>query len=292
MTENSQDELTKRANNLFNTLQKNQKSIFYLAGNATSITLFNKAAKSAFEKNKKFVNLYDQLENKKNVKKSNQDFLPITRPFYDFKSNVDHSTLYSISKPFELLHADIVDTRFLAKSSVDPKYCLLLVDLFTSKACNYPMKSRNLLARKLKLFYEDVKNKRTGRMRLQTNLEFKQNQIFKLNDEFNVDMFHTRLQGGKAFAAEQKIREFKKLLLRGKRLEKQYGRRLKPLDLIRKVTQHMNNVNSTKYELVPETIEKRSLDPKDGEYFQEIYDFMRLRKIGMNQLQNKNITRK
>ena len=50
MTENSQDELTKRANNLFNTLQKNQKSIFYLAGNATSITLFNKAAKSAFEK--------------------------------------------------------------------------------------------------------------------------------------------------------------------------------------------------------------------------------------------------
>ena len=292
MTENSQDELTKRANNLFNTLQKNQKSIFYLAGNATSITLFNKAAKSAFEKDKKFVNLYDQLENKKNVKKSNQDFLPITTPFYDFKSNVDHSTLYSIGKPFELLHADIADTRFLAKSAVDPKYCLLLVDLFTSKVYIYPMKSRNLLARKLKLFYEDVKNKRTGRMRLQTDLEFKQNQIFKLNDEFNVDMFHTRLQGGKAFAAEQKIREFKKLLLRGKRLEKQYGRRLKPLDLIRKVTQHMNNVNSTKYELAPETIEKRSLDPKDGEYFQEIYDFMRLRKIGMNQLQNKNITRK
>ena len=34
-------------------------------------------------------------------------------------------------------------------------------------------------------------------------------------------MFHTRLRGGKVFAGEQKIREFKKLLLRGKRLEKQ-----------------------------------------------------------------------
>ena len=34
-------------------------------------------------------------------------------PFYDFKSNVDHSTLYTIGKPFELLHADIADTRFL-----------------------------------------------------------------------------------------------------------------------------------------------------------------------------------
>ena len=48
----------------------------------------------------------------------------------------------------------------------------------------------------------------------------------------------------------------------------------------------MNNINSTKYELPPETIEKRSLDPNDGEYFQEIYDFMRLRKIGTNQLRN------
>ena len=48
----------------------------------------------------------------------------------------------------------------------------------------------------------------------------------------------------------------------------------------------MNNVNSTKYELTPETIEKRSLDPNDGECFQEIYDFMRFRKIGTNQLRN------
>ena len=85
------------------------------------------------------------------------------------------------------------------------------------------MKNRSLLAKKLKLFYEDINNKRTGRMRLQTDLEFKQNQVLKLNDEFNIEMFHTRLRGGKAFAAEQKIREFKKLLLRGKRLEKQQG---------------------------------------------------------------------
>ena len=63
MTENSQGELTKTANNLFNALQKNPKSIFYLAGHANSKTLFNKAAKSAFEKDKVFVNLYDQLEN-------------------------------------------------------------------------------------------------------------------------------------------------------------------------------------------------------------------------------------
>ena len=107
-----------------------------------------------------------------------------------------------------MVHGDIADTRFLAKSAVDPKYCLLLVDLFTSKSYVYPMKNRRLLAKKLCLFYEDIQNKRTGKLRLQTDLEFKQNQIKKLNAKFNVEMFRTKISGGKAFAAEQKIREF------------------------------------------------------------------------------------
>ena len=64
MAENSQDKLAKRANNLLNALQKNPKSIFYLTVNVTSKTLFNKTAKSAFEKDKLFVNLYNQFENK------------------------------------------------------------------------------------------------------------------------------------------------------------------------------------------------------------------------------------
>ena len=74
--------------------------------------------------------------------------------FLNKRSNIDHSTLYGIIKPFELLHADITDLRFLARSTVDPKYCLLTVDLFTSKIYVYPMKNRSLLAEKLILFYE------------------------------------------------------------------------------------------------------------------------------------------
>ena len=79
--------------------------------------------------------------------------------FVNKKSNVDHSTHYSISKPFELLHADIADLRFLVKSAVDAKYSLLIVDLFASKINVYPMKNRSLSARKLKLFYEDSNKK-------------------------------------------------------------------------------------------------------------------------------------
>ena len=289
MTTNSQVEISNRIQNLFRNLQKDPKSVFYLVGNLSNSVL-NKASKSFYEKDKVFVSLYNQLEDKHFQQK--RDIFPVVTPFINIKSNVDHSTLFSISKPFDLLYADIADTRFLARSAVDPKYCLLLVDLFTSKIYVYPMKSRSLLAKRLKLFYEDIKQKRTGRTRLQTHLEFKQNQILKLNDEFNVEMLHTRLRGGKAFAAEQKIREFEKLLLRSKRLEKQRGKKIKPNDLIRKAAQNMNETISTKYQLVPETIEKRSLNPNDGKYFQEIYDFMRLRKIGNNQMRNDKYNQK
>ena len=67
-------------------------------------------------------------------------------------------------------------------------------------------------------------------MRLQIDLEFKQNEIKKLNEQDNVKMFHHKVRGGKAFAKEQKIREFKKLLYKSKRLEKDKGKRIKPND--------------------------------------------------------------
>ena len=82
------------------------------------------------------------------------------------------------------------------------------------------MKNRSLLAKKMEIFYKDIQPKRTGKMRLQIDLEFNQNKIKALNKKFDVEIFHTKIRGGKAFAAEQKIREFKKILLRSKRFEK------------------------------------------------------------------------
>ena len=63
MTENSQNELNTKVNNLSNNLQKNLKSIFYLIGNLSK-TVLNKASKSVFDKDKVFVNLYNKLEDK------------------------------------------------------------------------------------------------------------------------------------------------------------------------------------------------------------------------------------
>ena len=105
-----------RIQNLFKNLQKDPKSIFYAVENL-SRTILNKARKSIYDKDKFFVNLYNQLEGKSFCQ--NND-LPLATPFVNKQSNIDHSTLYSISKPFDLLHADIADLRWLAKSAVDP----------------------------------------------------------------------------------------------------------------------------------------------------------------------------
>ena len=77
-------------------------------------------------------------------------------------------------------------------------------------------------------------------MRLQTDLEFQQREIMKLNKKDNVLMFGTKIRGGKGFAAEQIIREFKKLLLNSKRLHKSTSsRRLEP-KLIQRAVDNMN----------------------------------------------------
>ena len=154
------------------------------------------------------------------------------------------------------------------------------------------MKNRTLLAKNMEIFHNDIKSKRSGKMCLQTDLEFNQNKIKELNKKFDVDMFHTRLHGGKAFTAEQKIRELKKILLRSKRFEKLRKKRIRPNELIRKAVQNMNETISTKYGFAPETIEKRILDQKDGPYFNEIYDFVRLRKVEKNKIRNAKYNQK
>ena len=58
-------------------------------------------------------------------------------------------------------------------------------------------------------------------MKLQVDQEFQQVKIKDLNDLNNVEMFSTSLRGGKALAAEQKIRELKT------RITKSHGQKLK-----------------------------------------------------------------
>ena len=147
------------------------------------------------------------------------------------------------------------------------------------------MKKRNLLKKKMQTFYEEVEHKRKERMRVQTDLEFQQNKIKNLNKKYNVEMFSTRVRGGKAFAAEQKIREFKKLLLKIKANYKKNKMKFKPIEITKKkATANMNKTKSRKYQIEPEEVERKSL--KDDN-FREKFDFYRIEKVGKSNKRTK-----
>ena len=158
------------------------QKMFYATDKITK-TLIKKARNSLYKKDIVFVNIYNGLENKKLLLEK----VPLNTPFVEKKQDIIRTTLYSFSRPFEALQADIAYISFLARSAVDPKFCLLFVDLFTSKIDTYPMKKRNLLAKKkMELFYKDIEKKRLGKMRLQIDQEFKQRNIEQLNKKFNT----------------------------------------------------------------------------------------------------------
>ena len=84
---------------------------------------------------------------------------PFSTPFIKKRQNIICKTLYSFSGSFQALQAEIAYISFLASSAIDPKFCTLFIDLFTSKMYMCPMEIRNLLAKKLELFYGDINKK-------------------------------------------------------------------------------------------------------------------------------------
>ena len=89
-------------------------------------------------------------------------------------------------------------------------------------------------------------------------------------------MFSTRVRGGKAFAAKQKVREFKKVLLKSKRIEKRLGKKIEPNDLIAKATDNLNKKRPIKYGFTPNHVEEKSLEDSS---FVELYDIHRLVRV-------------
>ena len=90
-------------------------------------------------------------------------------------------------------------------------------------------------------------------------------------------MFSTKIRRGKEFAAEQKIKEFKKLLLKSKTLHKSTSsQRLEPKKLIQRAVNNMNKITSQKYGFSPDFVEEKKMN---DEKFSEIYDFHRLVKV-------------
>ena len=119
---------------MYKALQKDEQSVFF-ANEKLTKQIIKKANRSVYEKEKTFLTLSKNLGNV-NIQVE-EVIIPSHVPFVEKKSDVDRSTLYSFSRPFELLHADIANIRFFAKSAADSHYCLLFIDLHTQKIYIY-----------------------------------------------------------------------------------------------------------------------------------------------------------
>ena len=267
----------KQLRNLYKKLTDNENSVLF-AADRLNARLLSKLSKSSYDKDQVFYKLFKRLESEP-VAESDNEEVPFYTPFVEQRKDIDRSSaLYTVDGPLQFFHADLAYLQFFAKSAVDPKYALLCVDLFSSKVYVYTMRTKNNLPKKMEEFYReiDVKRVQNEKMRLQVDLEFQQNKIKALNQKYNVEMFSSKNRGGKAYAAEQKIREFKKILFRIKTRYKRLKKRLNSAQLIKKAVQNMNNVKSSKYGFEPEYIERESL--KD-ENFKERFDFHRLKRV-------------
>ena len=143
---------------LFRRFHTDAKSVLFTEENIND-KLLKKSEKLKYEKDIEFVKLFDRnvilLEDEKRT-------IPIKTTFVEKKDDIDRSTHYSFDGPFQLLHADVGNLIFLGKSATDPKYCLLFDNLFTSKVCIYPMKSKKSILNKIEIFYKEVEGTKKG----------------------------------------------------------------------------------------------------------------------------------
>ena len=133
-----------QAKNLFNAIIRDEKKNIFYGADKLAKTLVKKDNKSSHEKDRTFLNIHLKLEDKKVVGK--KIYVPLTTPFVEQKKQIYRFlNLYSFQAPFDHLNADIAEISFLDKSAVNPKYCLLFVDLLTSKDYTDQMGNRSSL---------------------------------------------------------------------------------------------------------------------------------------------------
>ena len=145
---------------------------------------------------------------------------------------------------------------------------MLIVELYSSKVYVYPMCSKKQILQKLEQFYIDVQSKRKNQnTRLQVDNEFQQIKIKDLNDRYNFAMFTTSLIGGKAFAAEQKIRELTSRISKVKTILDKNKAKILAVTIIKTFAENMNDAKSKKYGISPNDIEKKSLSSEKFKTF-------------------------
>ena len=86
-------------------------------------------------------------------------------------------------------------------------------------------------------------------------------------------MFITSLKGGKAFAAEQKIRELKSRISKLRAISDKQKAKIPAVTIINHSAENMKNVKSKKYRISPNVIEEK---PLSSQRFRTVFNFKRI----------------
>ena len=149
------EKVFKKVKTVFNNLKTDPASAIF-AKEFLDNRLLKKLKKSRYEVDKQ---LFKHI-NLANSKSFIGDDKAPTRTDYVEKKEIDRHTLYSFDGPFQLLDADVGNLEFLGKNATFPQYVLVIVDLYSSKVYTYSTKSRKQILQKMKLLYNEVRNKK------------------------------------------------------------------------------------------------------------------------------------
>ena len=104
------------AKKVFNQLKVDPQSVAF-AEELLNKRLLVRLKKSKYPKGKLFFKIVNDLDREKSV---NYNPETVNRTDYVEKINIDRSTLYSFSRPLELLHGNIANLEFLGKNATFP----------------------------------------------------------------------------------------------------------------------------------------------------------------------------
>ena len=109
----SKERAMKETKTLFKKLKTELNSVMFTEEKINN-SLFKKLKKSSYLEDRKLADLISTAANFDSINKNGSKTLPVKLDYVE-KCEIVRSTLYSIDGPFQLIHADTADLRFLGK---------------------------------------------------------------------------------------------------------------------------------------------------------------------------------
>ena len=206
----------------------------------------------------------DESEVRQKKNRARQDKLDQPRQITSFMTDAG----MSVSAPFQRMQADVGNMKWTKQFGYYYHgYLLVIVDVYSRKTYLFAMKESGAkeVAETFERFFDKIGQERerfneniTDTLQLQTDKggEFYNPTVGNLFREYKVDHYSTSANEGKAFVAEQKLREIKRLVRQfyERGLVKQKGKS-KAHDwaqLVPKLERALNNKRNVTFGLTPE----------------------------------------